>query len=438
MKFIGRTDELRILREINALSQSTPQFVVLTGRRRIGKTSLLLEAFDDREMLYFFVNRTNERSLCKDFAEELKLKLDAPILGEVNSFGQLFEYIMRLSHQRHITLVIDEFQEFARINPAIFGQMQHYWDLLKQGANICLIVCGSMQSMLTKIFRDSKEPLFGRQTRFMMLEPFGTSTMRQAMSLHGNDYCNKDLLTLWTVTGGVAKYVEQFIDNRALTSAQMLDFVCQPECNFVDEGKVLLIQEFGRDYTIYFTIMSLIAQGYNTRSQLEDMTGQEISGYLSRLENDYSLIARLQPLYAARNKNMKYSVRDNFLKFWFRFFYKYAHLVEIKAYGQLRAIIERDFDTFSGWALEQYFKQKLAETKQYTRIASWWDRHGENEIDIIAENEMTHSVEFIEVKRNARNIDLAILRAKAEQCMQTTKHYSDWVVTYRGLSTDDM
>ena len=168
------------------------------------------------------------------------------------------------------------------------------------------------------------------------------------------------------------------------------------------------------------------------------MTGLEISGHLTRLEHDYSLLTRVQPIYAARNKNMKYAIRDNFLKFWFRFFYKYANLVELKAFGQLRAIIERDFDTFSGWALEQYFRKKLAETGQYTRIGGWWDRHGENEIDIIAENELTHQVEFIEVKRNARNLDLAILHAKAYQCMQATKQYSNWNISYRGLSIDDM
>ncbi|MBR5727978.1 MAG: AAA family ATPase [Muribaculaceae bacterium] len=438
MEFIGRTKELHILQEIKELSRTTPQFVVMTGRRRIGKTSLLLKALGDEQMLYFFVNRTSEKSLCQDFVNELQQKLEVPILGDVNSFGQIFEYIMRLSHQRHITLVIDEFQEFARINPAIFGQMQHYWDLLKQGANICLIVCGSVQTLLTRIFRDNKEPLFGRQTRFMMLEPFDTSTLRQAISQNARNYSNEDLLTLWTITGGVAKYIEQLIDSRALTKDQMLDFICQPECAFIDEGRVLLIQEFGRDYNTYFTILSLIAQGYNSRSQLEDMTGQEISGHLTRLEHDYSLLTRVQPIYAARNKNMKYAIRDNFLKFWFRFFYKYANLVELKAFGQLRAIIERDFDTFSGWALEQYFRKKLAETGQHTRIGGWWDRHGENEIDIIAENELVHQVEFIEVKRNARNLDLAILRAKAYQCMQATKQYSDWNISYRGLSIDDM
>lgn len=113
-------------------------------------------------------------------------------------------------------------------------------------------------------------------------------------------------------------------------------------------------------------------------------------------------------------------------------------MLEIGAYNNLKQIISRDYETYSGIVLEDYFKQLLIESGQYTRIGKWHDRRGENQIDIIAADDLTQRVEFIEVKRQQRNIDLSILRAKADIFMKTTKKYLNHTVIYRGLSLEDI
>ena len=130
MKFFGRQNEIKELQEIRNLSLQTARFTIVTGRRRSGKTSLLIKAYEDvLDMLYFFVARKSEAELCRDFIEEMTSKLQLPILGEVTRFADIFKYLLQLSKIRPITLVIDEFQDFKRANPSIFSDIQKIWDL---------------------------------------------------------------------------------------------------------------------------------------------------------------------------------------------------------------------------------------------------------------------------------------------------------------------
>ena len=113
-------------------------------------------------------------------------------------------------------------------------------------------------------------------------------------------------------------------------------------------------------------------------------------------------------------------------------------MLEIENYGSVKTIIDRDYETFSGLMLERYFKRVLVEQQAYTRIGGWWDRRGENEIDIIAENELDNTATFFEVKRKAKNIDIGALEAKAAVFLRTTSELKDYTLSYKGLSMADM
>lgn len=439
MRFFDRNREIEKLLAIREMSRENAQFTVVTGRRRIGKTSLVLNAYCDEPILYFFISRKVESELCADCVAEIENKLGIPQLGKPDRFAQVFEYLMKLSQERNLTLVIDEFQEFYRVNKAVFSDMQRIWDLYKAKAHINLLVCGSVNSLMNKIFRDKKEPLYNRHTQRITVRPFAPSVLKEIMKEYVPNYSKEDLLALYLYTGGVAKYVELLIDSRQYTATAMLDAIITPDSPFIDEGRTMLIEEFGRDYTVYFSILSLIAQGHNTRGDLEDILKREVGGYMTRLEDDYGLIHKAQPLYeSSPRKNVHYEIGDNFLRFWFRFVFKYNYMLEIGAYDKLREIILRDYATYSGIVLEDYFKQQLMESGHYTRIGEWHDRRGENQIDIIAADELSNHVDFFEVKRQQRNIDLSILRAKADAFFKTTKKFTNYSVVYRGLSLKDM
>lgn len=439
MRFFDRKQEMDTLREIRGRVKDNAQFTVVTGRRRIGKTSLVWKAYEDEPILYFFVARKAEGELCEDYQLEIEHKLGIPMMGKAERFSILFEYLMRLSAERPFTLFIDEFQEFFRVNKSVYSDMQRIWDLYSPQAHINLIVCGSIYSMMTKIFKDKKEPLYNRQARFLSVRPFTPMVLKEILATYNPAYTAEDLLALYAFTGGVAKYVQLLMDAGAITKAKMLDQIVQADSIFLGEGKAILIEEFGKDYGIYFSILSAIARGKTSRVEIESVVGREIGGYLTKLEKEYEIITKKQPLFEkSASKNVRYVIEDNFFTFWFRFIYKYNYMLEIENYEGLKTIINRDYETFSGLMLERYFKRVLIETHRYTRIGGWWDRKGENEIDLIAENELKDEAVFFEVKRKAANINLEILAQKKAAFLRATGEFRNYSIACRGLSMEDM
>ena len=441
MRFFDRETEFEKLGEIEDISHEVAQFTIITGRRRIGKTAMVKKFYENKTMLYFFVARKAEADLCDIFIDEIRAKLNVPMMDSKGiSFAAIFKFVMELSLTRHITLFIDEFQDFYRVNPSIFSDMQNIWDNYKNKAHINLIVAGSVNTLMNKIFKNKKEPLFGRQTGTMHVRPFKPSVLKEIMAEYSPGYKKSDLLALYTLTGGVAKYVELLIDRKKFTGKKMLDMFFERDSYFLPEGKNMLVDEFGKDYGIYFSILTLIAQGKNTRSELEQALNiKELSGYLKNLSEEYGLISKMQPIYEkSANKNVHYAIDDQFLKFWFRFVYKYTHIIEAGGNEKLRTIAERDFTTVSGKSLEHYFSEVLKESGNYTRLGYWHDRKGENEIDIIAEDEVDNKMEFIEVKRQYKNFDEEVLRGKAESFMKAVDSFKGYEIIYRGLSIDNM
>ncbi len=435
MKFYDREIETETLRKIEETSWQYAQMTIITGRRRIGKTTLIKHAYDADGMIYFFVARKSEALLCKELTDTIRDRLGEE-LGEFTSMAKLFSAIMQIAKRRHFTLVFDEFQNFKYVNESFFSDMQNVWDANKQDARINLIICGSLYSMMTKIFEDRKEPLYGRATSRIRLREFPLRTLREIMQDNNSGYTPDDLLAMYMITGGVAKYVEQLVQADAFTKEKILDTVLSFGSYFIEEGKELLSDEFGKDYGGYFSILSAIASGFNERGEIKSYTGIEAGGYLDKLENTYDLLYSYRPYLAAPgSRNVKYGIKDNFLNFWFRFIYKYRSAVEIGNLSYVREKVGADYDTFSGWILERYFRQFYRETGLYNIVTNYWEKDGSNEIDLIAVDEADHEIVIGEVKRNKKRIDLHKLEDKAASICRKQK---GWKVGFVGLSLDDM
>ena len=439
MKFYDREQEMAFLRDTREKAEEAARFTVVTGRRRIGKTTLIREAYKDKPFVYFFVTRKAESDLCEVYLEEINEKLGIPTLGSSRKFSDIFRYLMQLSVTHSFTLVIDEFQDFFRVNKAVYSEMQNIWDEFEKTSKINLIVCGSIYSLMQKLFKDKKEPLYGRNTGELRLKPFRPSVLKQIMADAKPGYSHEDLLALFSFTGGVAKYVNQLVDAGATDKDSMIRHIIGPNSTFLNEGKNNLIEEFGKDYGTYFSILSCIARGKNTRSEIEDVIGKEVGGYLSNLENEYELIGKKRPLFEkSTNKNVRYELEDVFYSFWFRFVFKYSYIIEIENYGKLREIVERDYTTFSGLMLERYFHRVAMESGDYTRLGRWWDRKGENEIDMIGEDELADKATFYEIKRQKDDISIGVLKGKAEVMLRATHEFNGYEIKYEGLSMEDM
>ena len=438
MKFYNREKELEFLRSIKERSAEEAQMTVVVGRRRIGKTSLLKKAVENEDTaLYLFVTRKSEILICEEFKEEIERKLQVKLFGSFTQFKDLFQYLMDLSVSRNFSLIIDEFQEFHTVNPSVYSEMQNIWDSYKDRSRINLIFCGSIYSLMKNIFENSKEPLFARATERIHLKPFHVDTLKEILADNYPKYKPEDILAFYVFTGGVAKYVELLISKKAFTLGKMLDEVFRENSLFIDEGRNVLIEEFGKDYATYFSILSLIASSKTSRSEIESILEVSIGGYLERLENDFNLIRKVRPMFSKPGgRNIKYEIVDNFLNFWFRFIYKYQSAVEIGNFGYLRSIVERDYPMYSGRMLERYFIEKLVNLQRYSAIGTWWEKGNQNELDIVAVDDFNKVVLFAEVKRKKENISMPVLQEKAGNLLRS--QLKEYAAEYVGFSLEDM
>ena len=435
MEFYNRKEELRQMRELYGQCNSRGRMTVLMGRRRVGKTLLSLEFSRRHKHLYLFVSRKAEHLLCDEFLRQIKQEFDCPIIGEITTFKEVFQLLLEISTKQRFTLIVDEFQEFYNINRSVFSDIQNLWDRYKHRSKVNLIFIGSVYSLMYKIFQDSKEPLFNRADRQMFLNPFPVKEMAKILADHGHD-STKTLLNYYVVTGGMPIYIDMLVSNKAFGLNKMLSFILQPNSPLLHEGRNVLIEEFGKEYGTYFSILSLIASGKTSRPAMESILERNIGGYIDRLENDYAILSKHRPIDAkVGSRVIKYKIRDNFLNFWFRFIYRNMSAVETGNFEYVKQIVERDYSTYSGLMLESLFRDLLAAGKRYNRIGSYWDRKGQNEIDIVAVNDMKKKILFAEVKLNTRRASLVKLREKATQLLPI---YGDYKSEYKILGPNDI
>jgi hypothetical protein len=285
-----------------------------------------------------------------------------------------------------------------------------------------------------KIFENSKEPLFGRADRIMFLKPFEIKTLNEILK-DNNISDNSTVFDFFLLTGGMPKYIDILITNGVNSFDSMLDFVMQPNSPFLHEGKHLLIEEFGKEYTTYFSILEFISVGKTSRSEIESILGKNIGGYLDRLEKNYAVISKYKPFNAKpASRQQKYMIVDNFLKFWFRFIYKNRSAVEASNFQYLKEICKRDYITYSGRILEKFYHALFAESGKYNQIGSYWEKGNKNEIDLVAVNDMKKEIVIAEIKHNKEKIRIEVLKNKAKKLLVDFPKYK---VSYLGLGIED-
>jgi AAA+ ATPase superfamily predicted ATPase len=416
-------------------AETRSQMTVLIGRRRIGKTSLILKSVEKTDHVYLFVSRKNELLLCRDFVAEIQKALGVTVFGEIITFQALFAWLLELAKTRHFTVILDEFQEFTTVNASVFSDMQNLWDRNRQSTRMHLILSGSVYSMMTKIFENAKEPLFGRADERIHLGAFDIETLRTIAHEHGGKISNRDLLAFYTVTGGVAKYVEALADRKAIRFDKLTTEIFREHAFWLEEGKNLLVEELGKDYVTYFSILSLISGSKTGRGEIESTLGINIGGFLDRLINHYRIVKPVRPLLAKPGgKIMKYYIDDNFLAFWFRFMFKYRTAIEMGNFDALKQTWNRDFETYAGRFLEKWFVEKMQRSGEYQQIGSWWEKGG-NEIDIVAVDDRRKKLLFAEVKLQTERFNLSSLIQKSVKLLA---QFPDYEPEYKVLSLAEM
>ncbi len=440
MKFYDRKDELDKLEKFEKLARKNLFFIRVTGRRRIGKTLLVRKYLERTKnpVLYFFVTKKKEKPLLDEYAAIVSEQFDEYSGTGFRDFDDFFKFLFTLLKRKKLMVVFDEFQNFKYVNEAVFSILQKHIDLNKQESKGLLLVIGSINSMMRRIFENSDQPLYGRLNGSFLLKHFSLETVKEILADHGLT-ANDDLLFFYSVFQGIPFYYNYISEREGYTKSRENFFkedILDENSILLNEGKEILVEEFGKDYSTYFSILEAIACGATTMSRISDVSGiavGSLSRYISELAGDHELIERKTPFDSKKNNKMgRYYISDNFLDFWFRYIFKNKSRIEMFNRERIAAGILEDMPTFMGKKFETLVMTHLIEMNRrgrvrFDRIGQYWDR-GETEIDIIYTNDPDREIYFGECKLSPKRFNINASAGKVSAFLKTHRQYTGWKI----------
>ncbi|AHF80375.1 ATP-binding protein [Thermococcus paralvinellae] len=382
--FVDRKNELRAIRE--KLMSKKFELIVIYGRRRVGKTRLVLEAVKDFPHIYYLAVEGDNLRHFRETAERI-----AP---EVRYAREDWESLLHALKGK--VIIIDEFPNMIKEDPKVVSIFQKAVDLNLSNSNTKLILLGSSVSMITEKVLSYKSPLYGRRTGSMKLKPMEFFTLREFFP--GISW--KELIEIYGFTDGIPFYIIQV----KLPFWEWLEKeLLNPVSFFRDEVDFLLRYEFTETRT-YRRILEAIALGKTTPKEIKNFTGMrhsDITPYLRNLIETDLVVREVPVTEKPASKKGRYYVADNFLAFWFRYIYPNLSRIEEGTFNVVE--IREDYSRYLGWVFEKVARQFLVRLNKagklpfkFTKIGKWW--HKDEEIDLVALNKRERKALFVEVK----------------------------------------
>ncbi|MFQ5800669.1 MAG: ATP-binding protein [Candidatus Hydrothermarchaeales archaeon] len=400
MKFYNRKKELELL---ETLYKNLPSFVVLTGKRRVGKTELIKRFSQGRRFLYLFVDSNKSRDiLLSEYEEHIKEELGLPEYIRFTTPAELIQFL--LDYEEELIVAFDEFQRFLKIDSTFITELQKQWDLKGGSSKVFLITSGSSIGMMKRIFIEEKAPLFKRADNIIALRPFSLKEIFEVLDDLGIKGL-EEKLDIYCLFGGTIYYYRLMEKYGVKSFHDALDkLVLNELAPLRHEVRDILIEEFSREHATYYEILSAMSMGKATKKEIGDATHvspSSLSPYLYDLIELLQIAEYVIPVTerSSRTKKGRYFLKDNFFRFYFRFIYRNMSHYLIGNYDIIKEKIALEWKDFKGRILEDVALEFARKTlsNNFPKIGRFWDRRG-NEIDIVGINKKNSEVLLIEVK----------------------------------------
>jgi len=386
VKFYDREEELDALEK--AYSRAGADFIVVSGRRRIGKSRLIDEFARGKDSISLFVVPKEERQVAKDLEAEVRSKLGYS--PSFSTFREAMEYLF----ERNVGLIcLDEFPNALVANPAIPFELQRLWDRYRGSREVLLVVSGSYAGMMKRLFTAGRAPLFNRATCTITLQPLPLKTVVEMLRDLGIDEPSEQVC-FYCVFGGVPYYyllLERLEDRSFEKAVCALFFGVGAQLS--EEGESLLRQEFGNAYARYYAILDAINAGSVSMNEISQRLGirsTTLMKYMHALQHDFRLVERVVPFgeNPVRSKRGLYSISDNTLAFWFSLVYGKR---SAPTGDELRSFIGRRFEALCREFLVSILER---EGERVVRAGKWWGsvevergKFEQREIDLVVETD---------------------------------------------------
>ncbi|QFJ53406.1 ATP-binding protein [Pseudobutyrivibrio xylanivorans] len=415
--FIDRIDEMASLE--NEYARDSASFVVIYGRRRVGKTTLINHFCENKKAIYFLATEENESENRNAFKELVAETFDNSLLASaiLDSWTPIFKIIADESRGERIVLVMDEFQNLGKANKAFPSVMQKIWDEILSKSNVMLILCGSLINMMTSQVLNYDSPLYGRRTAQIKLKQIDFSYYHEfdeTLSL-------EEQIEQYAVTGGVPKYIELF-DKKKDIYKSIKENILSTSSFLYAEPEFLLQKEVS-EIGSYFSILKAIAAGNHKLSKIATALGvsqSNLTNYLKTLI-DLDIIEREVPVTEENPEKSKmglYRIKDNFIAFWFKFVYPNRSMLESGHPEYVEDKIKNNFiDNHVSYIYEDVCRgdiwKLLSEGITFNRAGRWWSK--DVEIDIVAYDSTGADIVFGECKYSKNKKGLSVLNDLQEK-----------------------
>lgn len=387
-RFVGRRRELRALEDAYAGSDSA--FVPIYGRRRVGKSELILRFLENKPGVYFLGKKAPAGMQIREFLQEAAAVLEEPLLARIEVAdwrGALDAVLSRWNRPGKLILALDEFQWTVEASPELPSLLQEYWDRRwRSSGKLFLILCGSYVGFMEREILGRKSPLFGRRTAQIHLRPFG---FREAAEFHPT-YSLVDRARTYFLCGGVPLYLRYFTGGRSVETniaATLLDEFAP----LYREADFLLREEL-REPESYYAILLSLAAGCGANREISAYTGigeRSLHYYLQQLI-ELGYVSRRYPLTGRLPvaRHVRYVLEDPLLRFWFRFVYpNTSFILQMGAQRALADRIRPELDAYFGTCFERLCREALPVLYAEEGITAgfevgeYWDR--EVQIDVV-------------------------------------------------------
>jgi Holliday junction resolvase-like predicted endonuclease len=246
------------------------------------------------------------------------------------------------------------------------------------------------------------------------------------------------MLMFYAMTGGVPRYMELLTSSGCSDVESFKKFLfSQASSWYRQDGYVILGNEFRMESSAYFSLLRAIAYGKTQWSELQNEVSTNLAPYMSRLETQFNLLKKNYPFgKESSGRGTRYLLTDEYFRFWFKFIepMTFASLYESSQWKLSEGLFDKAWPDFCGRTLENWFLKDYSESGEWTAVGQWWDKKGENEIDLIAVNELEDKIQFAEIKRNPKKICLEKLKEKAEVFIRNNSRYKNFDISFNSLS----
>jgi len=412
--FIGREKELNALEKLYISNKF--EFVVIYGRRRVGKTALINKFLDDKKAIYFMGVESNTKQNLENFSKSI-IEYDSGIETETSflSFQAALEYVFKLSQKERLILTIDEFPYVARSSKSLSSTLQLLIDKYKDSSKLMLILCGSSISYMEDHVLAYKAPLYGRRTAQMKIMPFDF----EETCHYFKKFSNEEKALIYGIVGGTPQYLIQMDDTLSVEDNIKNTFL--NPISFLYEEPINLLKQEVREPAIYTAIITAIAKGASRMSEISNQINENTnvcSAYIKTLMN-LGIIQKETPYGEKASHKAIYSIEDNMFRFWYRFVLENNSIIARGATDLVYKRIEPKLSDYMGKSFEdickQYLWKQLLTNKcpvEFTSLGRWWGNDPiekcQTEIDIMGEQDKNTAL-FAECKWTNEKVNQSVL-----------------------------